>query len=199
MYEAHQVWWASIHSPFHVALILFLEGVMQFVTYARILENFQSSIQKLEDAAAYLKDSPTSKEVSDALGSIIYPFLQKYPPPDILEAYKSVNETLAHISEIDDDFWNDTNEDSSVFVEWENDVTELYSTMMNAIFYAFGVEQPEEESSPSGHPDHIARQTTEAISARYELIVSPELNNDLDIINLLSHTCSFRPLLTHLN
>lgn len=175
MFEAHQVWWAVIHLPFHVALVLMLEGVMQFVSYVRIMETVRSSMQKLEDASAYLEDAPTSQEVSDTLGEIVYDFLEKYPPPEILETYERTNETLEHIAEIDDSFWNESNysPDNPVYVEWSTDVNALYSTMVNAVFYAFGIEQPgEEESGASGHEDHVELQTTLAISERYILTVS---------------------------
>ncbi|KAK7749974.1 hypothetical protein SLS62_008083 [Diatrype stigma] len=182
MFEAHQVWWAVIHLPFHIALVLMLEGVMQFVSYVRIMETVNSSMQQLENASVYLEDAPTSKEVSETLGDIVYNFLEEYPPPEILETYERTNETLEHIAEIDDSFWDDSNysPDNPVYVEWSKDVADLYSTMVNAVFYAFGIEQPgEEESGATGHEDHVELQTTLAISERYRLTAG---NNNLILL-----------------
>ena len=174
MCESHQVWWASVHLPFHVALVLLLEGSIQFVSWRRILQTIQASIRKLEGSLTQLK-SPTSKDVSNALSSVIYPFLQQYKPPDAYETYQDVRDTLENVAKIDDDFWTQSNYTLSnpVFKEFTDDVRELSSTMANAIYYAFGIELPEEDDDAAGQGlvYHIEEDATEAISKRFGLIV----------------------------
>lgn len=171
MCESHQVWWASIHLPFHVALVLFLEGSIQFVSWRRILQTVQSSLRKLEGSLLHLS-SPTSEEVSDALSGIIYPFLEQYKPPDAYDTYQDVREILEHVSEIDNSFWTEANYTLSnpVYQEFTDDVHSLFSTMASAIYYAFGIEQPEEEEH-NGQMNHIEQNATEAVAKRFGLIV----------------------------
>ncbi|KAI1460386.1 hypothetical protein F4805DRAFT_417368 [Annulohypoxylon moriforme] len=149
MSKRHQVWWTSMHLPFHIALVLLLEGASQFVVWARIVESTNSVISKvLETEQKALTSDPTSEEVSKSLGDLVIPFLTKYQPLDVIETMKSVNETLEEIADMPDSFWNsDPSPDDSTLEHYLNDLAELTNTMINAVYNAFGFNPPEEQES----------------------------------------------------
>ncbi|KAI0900069.1 hypothetical protein F4806DRAFT_454954 [Annulohypoxylon nitens] len=147
MSKRHQVWWTALHLPFHIALVLLLEGASQFIIWARIVESANSIINKvLATEQKALTGDPTSEEVSKKLGDLVIPFLNKYQPLDVLETMKSVNETLEEIADMPDSFWSsDPSPDDSKLQHYLSDLAELTNTMINAIYNAFGFNPPEEQ------------------------------------------------------
>lgn len=63
----HQ-FWALAHFPFHVALVLFLEGTSRFVIWRNAMENTIGVIARLE---AVLQSSSNTTELSGALNAIV--------------------------------------------------------------------------------------------------------------------------------
>ncbi|KAI2620637.1 hypothetical protein GGS26DRAFT_570434 [Hypomontagnella submonticulosa] len=154
MSKRHQVWWTSLHLPFHIALVLLLEGTSQFVVWARIIESTNAAIAKVLETVSKITDDYTSEEVVDLIGGVVKPFLKQYQPVDVLETWKSVNETLEHIADIPDSFWSsDPAPDDPTLVHYESDLVDLINTMINAVYNAFGIEAPEsvENSTQSEH------------------------------------------------
>ncbi|KAI1206517.1 uncharacterized protein F4807DRAFT_233708 [Annulohypoxylon truncatum] len=147
MSKRHQVWWTSLHLPFHIALVLLLEGASQFVVWARIVESANSIIAKvIATEEKTLTGNPTSEEVAEKLSDLVLPFLTKYQPLDVLETMQSVNETLKEIADMPDSFWSsDPSPDDSMLERYLNDLAELTNTMINAIYNAFGFNPPEEQ------------------------------------------------------
>ncbi|KAK8138327.1 hypothetical protein PG984_001707 [Apiospora sp. TS-2023a] len=146
MSTRHQVCWAALHLPFHIAMLLLVEGANQFISWWRISESIDIASNKLLN----LDDvDPTSEAVANALGQRVLAWLDKYPPLDILDSYKEINTTLNQIRSLPDSFWgNNTIPDSDpTMVQWTNDVTELFITMVSGIFNNFDVEAPEETTN----------------------------------------------------
>ncbi|KAK8874039.1 bacterial low temperature requirement A protein-domain-containing protein [Apiospora arundinis] len=177
MSKRHQVWWAGLHLPFHIALVLLVEGTNQFIIWWRISESIDIASHKLLDLD---KVEPTSDAVVKELTKRVYYWLEKYPPPNILDAYQGVNTTLAHIKELPNSFWNSTDipDTDPSSIQWSKDVSELYLTMVSGIFNNFGVEAPETEEKKSsdnvtGHDSHdVIDQSAmlDAISKRFRLV-----------------------------
>jgi hypothetical protein len=173
LYELHQVAWASAHLPFHVALILLVEGINQFVIWIRILETVMMSTRQLFDISNKLPETFNSEDISKALGEIIYPFLKKYPPSDVLDTYEDVDEVLAEIRGFPAKLWTDQiTQDDPLFTRWIQDITELLSAMINAIFHAFDIQ--EDGKYYGTQMDIVQQRSTYAITNRYRLIVSIE-------------------------
>lgn len=173
----HQVWWAALHLPFHIGLVLLLEGSNQFVIWARITESIESAIDKLVSVGDKLPDEPTSAQVAKALGDVVKPFITKYQPADVLETWQGVNNTLADIKSLPDSLWagEGISEDDPDYVHWANDVQELTNTMVNSIYNAFGIEAQVETGAaqdPGDHGKYVQTQATHAISRRFSLVVS---------------------------
>ncbi|KAI1073939.1 hypothetical protein F5B20DRAFT_474933 [Whalleya microplaca] len=170
MSKRHQVWWASIHLPFHIALTLLLEGANQFFVWARVLESISAAIDKVVKGQYSLPENPTSKEVSKMLEDVIYPFLEKYQPTNVLETWESVKELLAEISDIPDSFWSSSEPDADTYEHFRQDVTELIYTMVNAIYAAFGIEAPEESEHEGYTSEHMQTAASASIGRRFVLV-----------------------------
>jgi hypothetical protein len=176
----HQVSWTSMHLPFHIALVLFLEGANQFILWARLKESINTAVQILVapfDSGSV--EGLSSKAVSKMIGEVVYKFLAKYPPNDMIEVYDSVGEKLGDISELPDSLW-DGSEDSEAMSQLTQNVEELGYTMVNAIYHAFGIDAEEEdkeasnimlESEDDGTP-YMASEVNSAIQKRFRLVVS---------------------------
>lgn len=163
----------ALHLPFHIALVLLLEGASQFIIWARIVESANSIINKvLATEQKALTGDPTSEEVSKKLGDLVIPFLNKYQPLDVLETMKSVNETLEEIADMPDSFWSsDPSPDDSKLQHYLSDLAELTNTMINAIYNAFGFNPPEDQEEM---PKTEFWQTQAAVASakRFILVVS---------------------------
>jgi hypothetical protein len=198
LYEAHQVWWAWAHLPFHVALVLLLEGSNQFVIWARMLEDVGKAFDTLMKSQSDLPDDYTSTDVSEAFGDAVFYWLQKYTPEDVIETYESVNETLEHIAEIPNSFWTDSEvtEDSEIYQHFLGDVAELYSAMVNAVFNAFDIVAPEPEEGEASNASYNEMQDTRAITDRFVLIVSSRVLPSLwDVANSTPSLSTLLPVL----
>ncbi|KAK8125377.1 uncharacterized protein PG998_001136 [Apiospora kogelbergensis] len=149
MSKKHQVWWAALHLPFHIALVLLVEGTNQFIIWRRISESIGIASYKLLNLD-WDKIS-TSDAVTRELEKRVSYWLEKYPPPDLLNAAQGVNTTLSHIRQLPNSFWNDTNvsDTDPAFVEWSKDINDLFFTMVRGIFNNFGVEEPERSGKKS--------------------------------------------------
>lgn len=156
--------------PFHIALTLLLEGANQCIVWARVYESATAAVEKVVKAAEeVLADDPTSQKVSDSIKDIIEPFLQKYQPLDVLEAWESVKELLADIASFPDSFWEDP--DESTKEHFDADTTELLNTMVNAVYNAFEITPPEEEKGTT-QPEYQQSEIAMSIVRRFILIVS---------------------------
>ncbi|KAI1879576.1 hypothetical protein JX265_002530 [Neoarthrinium moseri] len=171
----HQVWWAALHMPFHISLVLLLEGANQFVIWARVLEQVDAAIKKLVSVTDKLPDNPASPEVSEALGDVVKPFITKYQPADVLETWQGLNETLSNISELPNYLWSSNStytDDDPNYIHFTNDLLELLYTMVNSIYNAFGIEA-ESQAEAAEHGEHAAyvqAQATQAIGQRFQLV-----------------------------
>ncbi|XXG98874.1 hypothetical protein Hte_005204 [Hypoxylon texense] len=168
MSKRYQVWWTSLHLPFHIALTLLLEGANQCIVWARVYESATAAVEKVVKAAEeVLADDPTSQKVSDSIKDIIEPFLQKYQPLDPLEAWESVRDLLGEIASIPDSFWKDP--DESTKEHFDADTTELLNTMVNAVYNAFEIAPPEEDKDAT-QPEFQQSEIAMSIVRRFILI-----------------------------
>ncbi|KAI1342573.1 hypothetical protein F5Y15DRAFT_309226 [Xylariaceae sp. FL0016] len=169
MSKRHQVWWASIHLPFHIALILLLEGANLFIRWVRIKESLTILFEKVIKKAASLPDDHTSEDVSNTIGEIVYEYLEKYPPlKDGKKVYDDVQEQLDTISELPESFWGDSSPDDTTEATYENSITELLATCVNGIFAAFEIEAPEQVEASSA--ENLESENTVAIEERFHLV-----------------------------
>ncbi|KAI1097610.1 hypothetical protein F4804DRAFT_159422 [Jackrogersella minutella] len=149
MSKRHQVLWTSLHLPFHIALVLLLEGASQFIVWARIIETASKALnQIIQVQTEAIEDATSSEDVAEKLGELVDSFLESYKPLDVMETMESVNATLKEIASLPDSFWtSNPGPDDKTFLHYIGDVTELANTMINAVYNAFGFNPPEEEEN----------------------------------------------------
>ncbi|KAF7531958.1 hypothetical protein G7054_g8409 [Neopestalotiopsis clavispora] len=177
MSTRHQVWWAALHLPFHIALVLLLEGSNQFVIWARVQEGVAVAISKLVSVRDKLPDEPTSAQVSQALGDVVKPFITKYQPADVLEAWQGVNKSLTDIAELPNSLWTEehSSADEADYEHWMSELQELLYTMVNAVYNAFGIEaevETETGAATEEHGEYVQTQATHAIGLRFSLVAN---------------------------
>ncbi|KAK7940990.1 uncharacterized protein PG986_013377 [Apiospora aurea] len=163
MSTRHQVLWAVVHLPFHIAMVLLVEGSNQFISWWRIYE----SIDKASDTLLSVRNmTSTSAAVAKELDKRVMKWLSKYPPPDIINSYNGVNATLKDIKGLPDSFWGSQNisDNDPIMIQWSDDVTRLFLTMVSGIFNNFKIEAP--DSKKGG--DKTDDKTAAAAAAAHE-------------------------------
>ncbi|KAI2621185.1 hypothetical protein GGR54DRAFT_600513 [Hypoxylon sp. NC1633] len=169
MSKRHQVWWTSLHLPFHISLVLLLEAASQFIVWARIIESASAALKKLIDAQYEITGDTTSAEVAEVFAGVIEPFLKKYKPSDVIETMNSVNQSLTDIANIPNSFWtSDSPQDDPNYAHWESDVVVLVNTMVNAIYNAFEYEPPEELTADN--PENWQYEAAMSVFRRFILV-----------------------------
>ncbi|KAM5348005.1 hypothetical protein ACJ41O_007829 [Fusarium nematophilum] len=181
-----QAAWSILHFPFHLALVLFMQGFTQFVIWSKIVDEinnldlgtFWTSTEQIAQA--------TSKNVSERLSKIIYKFFETYTPTYVT-TWNTVDEALANISSIPNDFWPDLatylttgNEndfpDEDSYWTYDDAVTYIDSAMQNALLEAFKIDLVEEvsdankKSNANMSDSNFETKVSEATEIRFELI-----------------------------
>lgn len=148
--------WTSLHLPFHLALVLFMQGFTQYLLWSKITGQAERAL----DIADPLDDAKemTSLKVRDSINASVQAFFQDYPPK-ILSTVETVNQALTNITTISNSFWpllvNGTvpSDLSSAPPGYEADLAttnDAYLTlsiaMYNALFAAFGINLDEDVS-----------------------------------------------------
>lgn len=144
-----QMLWVSWHLPFHVALVLLLEGANQFIAWSQALQSIKSAAQSIVDIKHELPSNPTTKEVVRILNETVTDLLESYPPEDEVAALGDAEKTYESLLILPDSFWNVSgqlaNNDPDM-VRWLNGTRDLAQTVFNGIFASFSLAAPAEES-----------------------------------------------------
>ncbi|KAJ3518317.1 hypothetical protein NM208_g14559 [Fusarium decemcellulare] len=143
--------WTIIHFPFHLALVLFMQGFTQFVIWTKIIDTLNhltldSVLNDLNDIA-----KSTSKSIKDDLSKMINDYFELYPPQIRFAKYA---DTLQ-----DKDL-----PDSDDFNTFANAFYAISYSMENALLETFGIDLVKEVSEENEH-DHI-EQTDSGLEAQ---------------------------------
>lgn len=183
-----QVLWTLLHFPFHLALVLFMQGFTQFIQWSKVIDviNHLSVNWIVEDPRA-LEDT-TSVEVQKNITDELNEFFELYPP-EYSDTNDLINDALANITEIPNSFWaklskaelepdfdlpNDTT--TTLF---ENIMDSLQTAMYNSIFSTFEIdlegeinkENEEQGIQETSSDSQFATQVTDDTLDRYFLVV----------------------------
>ncbi|KAH6895770.1 hypothetical protein B0T10DRAFT_398044 [Thelonectria olida] len=145
--------WAIVHFPFHLAMVLFMQGFTQFIIWSKIVDtinhlSFDSVFSSTEDLA-----KSTTVDVVNSLVDIVNKFFKDYPPK-YSATWSNVEYAVGNISLISDDFWpalaeySNTGDDSDVnATDYNNFNTyfgDLATSMENSLLETFGIDLVEE-------------------------------------------------------
>ncbi|KAK9442403.1 Low temperature requirement A [Metarhizium brunneum] len=148
--------WTSLHLPFHLALVLFMQGFTQYLLWSKITGQAERALN-IADPFDDAKEM-TSLKVRDSINASVQAFFQDYPPK-ILSTVETVNQALSNFTTISNSFWpllvNGTvpSDLSSAPPGYEADLATtndafltLSIAMYNALFGAFGINLDEDVS-----------------------------------------------------
>ncbi|KXJ91889.1 hypothetical protein Micbo1qcDRAFT_161921 [Microdochium bolleyi] len=169
LYEAHQVWWASCHLPFHISLVLLLEGASQFVIWYRILEDVEKATFSLLGAADTASNQTAATAVK-AYEDVVYNWLKKYPPAEPIETYTQVAIAFEDLRSLPDAFYAGSSVVSQQAQQFTANMIQLMATLTNSIFYAFKISAPETNAEGPNTLESMELNSTMAISQRFVLI-----------------------------
>ncbi|KND88726.1 hypothetical protein TOPH_06645 [Tolypocladium ophioglossoides CBS 100239] len=143
--------WTSIHLPFHLSLVLFMQGFTQYLIWSKIVDVLSRVTMSVNQGDAELLANTTSKEVQDNFNQTVTSFFKLYPPK-VQSTFDTVNDAIANFTQIPDSFWpdlvkyfktNDENvfdgEDAKGIEIFINALTAVMQSMANALFANFGI------------------------------------------------------------
>ena len=149
--QMRQQIWSILHLPFHLSLVLFMQGFTQFLIWSKIITQLHSAFDTA-DPTEYLVQNPnvTTTAVTEFLNTTTRQFLRDYPTV-IDGTWATLNQSIHNISNIPDNFWpsfatlalsdNDTVPDSmkNNFDQFAYSVLVIGSTLVNSVFSTFGI------------------------------------------------------------
>ncbi|KYK59229.1 Low temperature requirement A [Drechmeria coniospora] len=181
--------WTFLHLPFHLSLVLFMQGFTQYLLWSKIMVQFSrlNALGDPRDAAGNIVDPSSSIAVRDFLNQSVLSFFADYPPK-IANTMDTVNEALQNVTKIPDAFWPKLNGVDqldltnlpvgfeSAFNDFVAIVSVLVSAMANALFGAFGIEVHGEIANKNTDPakdlkgSGLQFEVTDKTQSRYRLV-----------------------------
>ncbi|CAJ2512389.1 Uu.00g054040.m01.CDS01 [Anthostomella pinea] len=138
-----QLLWSFLHFPLHVFLILFMEGVTQFLQWWKLLEVQLFAFDQFDHAFTNLdsnlpKDKAT-QAVVDSLNATVKYIWTMYAPTYAI-TYEEVDRVLSNVSQIPDAYWYEDFTDPAVDDVFTQDISDLFATVCNSVFANFDIE-----------------------------------------------------------
>lgn len=100
--------WTALHYPFHLSLVLFMQGFTQLILYGKAFNVFDRISTGWVDGLDLVdRDGArniTSQEIAESLTNKTSELFTLYPPK-YPESWAVVNSTIANISRIDNALW----------------------------------------------------------------------------------------------
>lgn len=178
--------WTLIHFPFHLTMVLFMQGFTQFIIWSKIVDtinhlSFDSVFSSTDD----LRRS-TTVDVVNSLVDIVNKFFKDFPPK-YSATWSNVEWAIGNLSLIDDSFWPtlanyaDTGSDADAAkineTDYDNFFTyfnDMATSMENSLLETYGIDLVEEVTDANKTISDTGLETTvnEKMWARFELVVS---------------------------
>lgn len=187
--STRQAIWTVLHLPFHLALVLFMQGFVQLLTWGKIIQQLGLAFDIADPTdSTTIPPNATSISVTNTLNTSVQVFFKAYPPV-IDGTLDTVNAALTNISHIPDSFWAPFGNTSSAgnggsqvlppYLQPNYDVlvnatTSLALTMANAIFSSFGINLQGDVIDSGGKPgtSDFQFRVQEGNWERYGIVVS---------------------------
>jgi len=176
--------WCLFHLPFHICLVLVMEGATQFVVWWKIVEMIDHVSERFLDAYHIaVSDVDTSAGIALRMANHLNETISKiweHYPPDLFVTYHHRDHLLSELSEIDDSHWDSfpsieqlergavTDERFTAFVE---DFRALKITTLNSILKSFRIEAIHDEGWDDDNPATYQETAYEKTADRFNLVV----------------------------
>ncbi|KAI5865627.1 bacterial low temperature requirement A protein-domain-containing protein [Durotheca rogersii] len=163
---AHYLW-VMVHLPFHITLVLLVEGGNQFIVWRRAIEAIDSAAETLSSAAAkgFHQQLPgaaaapvNTSQVVGALRGPVTALLSAYRPENETETWAQVREAFDNMAEIPDAFWGVYEElprTSLAKQRWLDSLSTIVSAVFDGISSAFDIHEAEDEIPEPGSIDYV--------------------------------------------
>ncbi|KAK7211346.1 hypothetical protein V2G26_018524 [Clonostachys chloroleuca] len=156
MSASNQAYWALVHLPFHIALVLLAEGGNQWVVWWRFMEAIHGAGAALETAARVGMKTLSTNTVVTSLRVTAQAMMWEYvgDPKKFESATKNLNTALESLEDIPDAFWASVHpsSDKESYETWAEAYLAITSTVMNTISDAFDISVAvEDEDDPSAY------------------------------------------------
>ena len=171
--------WAYLHFPFHLAMVLFMEGSTQFVIWWKILEVETNLVTDLDSAISSVYDSAnvTTAAVYQVLSDKANEFIGLYPPV-YTSSFTSMTDALSNISSLPESTWLlPINSTEPSMLTFRKAITTLVVTADNILLARFGIDltgdlaEQEGEDSQLDLADFELKVNTSSWE-RFNLVVS---------------------------
>ncbi|PSS22920.1 hypothetical protein M430DRAFT_25883 [Amorphotheca resinae ATCC 22711] len=139
--------WSFLHFPFHVALVLCLSGMAQFVIWQKIMEAYMQFGRNLTNTLRTFANSDGSTNFTNpddlirVVNSTIQNIFAIYPPTDNTTTQAEVGETVGALSEQLSLLMSNTSTDAN-YTGLEDAVAEVGFVVLNSIMDTYGFEAP---------------------------------------------------------
>ncbi|PBP26014.1 hypothetical protein BUE80_DR003085 [Diplocarpon rosae] len=126
--------WALLHFPFHLALVLLVEGAAQFIVWRKVVEVIRE-VNKLFLAAQKSFMGTSSSQFAQVLSNVTNEVFKKYNPVFT----RTLRDSEKAMYAIGNSTFNS--------VEQLKEITTLFAVIQDSIFDGFGIEPPEVENT----------------------------------------------------
>lgn len=198
-----QIVWTVLHFPFHLSLVLFMQGFTQFIQWSKVIDVITHlSVNWIVEDPLALEDT-TSVEVQKNITEELNEFFELYHP-EYSDTNDLINDALGNITAIPNSFWsklskaelepdfnlpNDTTTDL-----FQNIMESLQTAMYNSIFSTFEIdlegeinkENEEHGTEETSSNAQFASQVSDETFERYELVVCALCYTRLSICFILT-------------
>lgn len=199
-----QAIWTVLHLPFHLSLVLFMQGYVQLLTWGKIIQQLFLAFDIADPTdSTTIPPNATSISVTNALNSSVQGFFKAYPPV-IDGTLDTVNAALTNISHIPDSFWapfaatsiaGDGSDGGrqllppSLQPNYDvlvNATTSLALSMANAVFSSFGINLQGDVIDSGSKPgtSDFQFQVQESNWERYGVVVSQSASRIVDLVGI---------------
>ncbi|KAL7625201.1 hypothetical protein AAE478_004416 [Parahypoxylon ruwenzoriense] len=141
---AHYLW-VLLHLPFHITLVLLVEGGNQFIVWRRAIEAIDSASDTLSNAAKGFQGSAVNtSQIVGALKIPVMKLLHSYEPENETETWSQVYEAFDDMSEIPDEFWGsylELSRANPMKQRWLDDLSKVVSAVFNGISDSFDIHE----------------------------------------------------------
>ncbi|KAI1132319.1 hypothetical protein F5Y10DRAFT_294076 [Nemania abortiva] len=142
--------WAVLHFPFHLALLLFMEGSTQFVQWWKIYEvldwvgaKFDSSFKEFQEKISKEPHTPRTEILVQELNTSVVQIFDKYEVTYFDTVYE-IDQVFSNISTIPNEWWDDEYNEQPNALRYQNllndGLDELSTTVTNSILANFNVD-----------------------------------------------------------
>lgn len=145
--------------PFHISLVLLVEGGNQFIVWRRAIEAIDSASATLETAAFGFQELDNTKDIVERIKEPIMSLLEAYKPSDEITTLGDVNAAFSDMETIPDEFWSvyeQLSENQPIKRRWLDDISRVVSAVFNGINNSFEITDTDDNLLASPDNDFIS-------------------------------------------